>query len=359
MLKRLGWLLLAMLLLGIGFVFGSFSPRTVTAQDQFLTQYESIFADVYARVAPSVVSITVLGEAGEDLDQSFAAGGTGFVYDQQGRILTNAHVVADATEIGVYFFDGTVARAEVIGRDLDSDIAVIQVKGVPQERLFPVTLGNSDNLVVGQAVLAIGSPFGEDWTLTSGIISAVNRSIRGLSTFSTGAVIQTDAAINPGNSGGPLLNLYGEVIGVNSQIVSASRSSSGIGFAVPSTLVQRVVTELIETGKVNYSYLGISGGDISLALVEEYDIPNNLQGAVVLEVVPGAPAAQGGLRNPTQRSVDIITAINNSPIEDMDSLLAYLANNTRPNDSVVASVYRNGETMNLTIVVGSRPSNRE
>ena len=359
MVRRLWLTLLAVFLLGIGFVFGSFSPRSVSAQDQFLTQYESIFANVYARVAPSVVSITVLGEVSEDLDQSFAAGGTGFVYDQQGRILTNAHVVADATEIGVYFFDGTVARAEVIGRDLDSDIAVIQVNDVPSERLFPVVLGNSDSLVVGQAVLAIGSPFGEDWTLTSGIISAVNRSIRGLSTFSTGAVIQTDAAINPGNSGGPLLNLYGEVIGVNSQIVSASRSSSGIGFAVPANLVKRVVTELIEKGKVDYSYLGISGADISLALVEEYDLPNNLQGAVVLEVVPGAPSAQGGLRNPNQNSVDIITAINNAPIEDMDNLLAYLANNTRPSDTIIASVYRNGETINLNITVGSRPSNRD
>lgn len=324
------------------------------------TQYEGIFAAVYAEVSPSVVSINVTerteGDAEIPFDDSILrGGGTGFVYDTTGHIITNAHVVEGASEIEVYFLDGTIARAEVVGLDFDSDIAVIQVENVPEERLRPVVFGDSDALIVGQATLAIGSPFGEDWTLTSGIVSAVNRSIRGLSEFSTGAVIQTDAAINPGNSGGPLLNLDGEVVGVNSQIVSATRSNSGIGFAVPSNLVVRVAQDLIANGEVAYSYMGISGMDMSLGVIEEFALPNNLQGAVVSSVLQGSPAAGSGLRNPSNTSVDIITAIDGADINSMDDLLAYLASYTKPGDTVTMSVYRGGETVNLPITLGNRP----
>lgn len=357
--KRL-WVVVAAALTAFA-VFGlGVSDAQVSAQDGLRTDYERIFADVYERVAPSVVSINVLARRNADapLDENdfLSGGGTGFVYDRDGHVVTNAHVVDNAEEIEVYFLDGTIARAEVVGIDFDSDIAVLELTGVPAERLVPVVFGDSEALRVGQSVLAIGSPFGEDWTLTSGIISALNRSIRSLSDFSTGAVIQTDAAINPGNSGGPLLNLDGEVIGVNTQILSATRSSSGVGFSVPSNLVQRVATELVANGTVNYSYMGISGSDMTLGIMENFDLPNNLQGAVVNSVVPNSPADQAGLRNPSQNNVDIIIRINDTPINNMDDLLAYLAGNTRPSDSVTMTVYRDGAEVSLPITLGARPN---
>lgn len=359
MLKRMGFVLGILAALIMSFSLGQ---ATVTnAQDGLRTEYERIFSDIYASVSPSVVSINVSAQSGQDSESPFddgfrQGGGTGFVFDNEGRLITNAHVVDGADNIEVYFLDGTIARAELIGLDLDSDIAVIQVSNVPADRLFPVTFGDSEALVVGQATLAIGSPFGEDWTLTSGIVSALNRSIRSLSEFSTGAVIQTDTAINPGNSGGPLLNLDGEVIGVNTQILSSTRSSSGVGFAVPSNLVMRVALDLIANGEVSYSYMGISGMDMSLGLIEDYSLPNNLQGAVVSSVMQGSPAAEANLINPSRSSIDVITAIDGNDINSMDDLLAYLASYTKPGDTVTMSVYRDGETINLPITLGSRPA---
>ena len=358
-LKRISILLATVAVLVAG--LGTASP--VAAQDTgdgelLRTNYERIFADVYRTVAPSVVSVNILSraEGANPLFEDQRGGGTGFVYDTDGRLVTNAHVVDSADEIAVYFLDGTIARAEIIGLDRDSDIAVIQVEDVPSERLIPVEFGDSGRLIVGQAVLAIGSPFGEDWTLTSGIVSAVNRSIRGLSDFSTGDVIQTDTAINPGNSGGPLLNLDGQVVGVNTQILSASRSSSGVGFAVPSNLVQRVIISLIEDGEVEYSYLGIAGADMRLEEIENYSLPNNLQGAVVSAVVDGSPADAAGLRNPTNNSIDVIIGIDGTPITSMDDLLAYLAGNTRPGDTVIMQVNRGGQAVELTLTLENRPT---
>ena len=363
MVRRLLIGLAAVLLILGGYAFGIANTTGVVAQDGLRTDYERIFSDVYDQVSPSVVSINVLSRGETDnplLDEGFfSSGGTGFVYDAEGRVITNAHVVDQAQEIAVFFFDGTIARAEIIGADLDSDIAVLKVSDVPTERLVPVRFGDSDALRVGQASLAIGSPFGEDWTLTSGIISALNRSIRSLSDFSTGAVIQTDTAINPGNSGGPLLNLDGEVIGVNTQILSSTRSSSGVGFAVPSNLVQRVATSLIENGTMNYSYMGISGQDNFITLIEQYDLPNNLRGAVVSSVQPNSPASTAGLRNPSNDTVDIIIAIDGNPIGSMDDLLAYLSSYTRPNETVTMSVYRDNETIQLPITLGERPTQIE
>jgi S1-C subfamily serine protease len=357
MYKRILMIVAAAALALGGYAFGQVTAPEVTAQDGLRTEYERIFSSVYETVAPSVVSINVLGRAEDSQfdEEFFSSGGTGFVIDKAGHIVTNAHVVDGATEIVVYFFDGTIARAETIGADNDSDLAVIQVSQVPGERLIPVTLGDSSALVVGQGVLAIGSPFGEEWTLTSGIVSALDRSIRSLSDFSTGAVIQTDTAINPGNSGGPLLNLDGEVVGVNTQIRSATRSSSGIGFAVPSNLVKRVSTALIEDGEMAYSFMGISGQDNFIGLIEEYGLPNNLRGAVVSSVQPNSPASQAGLNNPTNTSIDVITAINGAAINSMDDLLAYLSRNTNPGDTVTMSVFRDGGTVELPITLGSRP----
>ena len=225
-----------------------------------VTHPNDIFAEIYQNARGSVVAISVATEAG-------GGGGSGFVIDRDGHIVTNAHVVDAAEEIVVEFLEGAIVRAELVGSDPSSDLAVIKVD-VPAEQLAPIRLADSDNLTVGQTVLAIGSPFRQGWTLTSGIISAIDRTIQGLTEFSVGGVIQTDASINPGNSGGPLINLDGEVIGVNSQIISGARSSSGVGFAIPSNLTQRVATALIESGEMTYSYLGISGFDVNLSAIE-------------------------------------------------------------------------------------------
>jgi len=336
------------------------SAQTTSLQNA-TTQDELTRAQIYQRVASSVVSITVT-RSSSSLTENAEVGGSGFVIDSAGHIVSNAHVVANATEIVVYFLDGTITRAELVGTDFDSDLAVIKVD-LPADRLNPVTFGNVDNLFVGQSVLALGSPFGQDWTLTSGIISALNRTITGLSNYRIGSVIQTDAPINPGNSGGPLFNMNGEVIGVNSQIVSETRSNSGIGFSVPSDLVQRVAAELIENGAVDYSYLGIYGGDVSLAIIEQLNLPNNQRGVVVSDTELRSPARNAGIRTMTVvgqgatarvTNADIIVAINGTPTPNFAEMIAYLAKYTRPNDTVTLTVLRDGQLVELPLTLGSR-----
>jgi S1-C subfamily serine protease len=318
---------------------------------------------IYEQVSPSVVSISVsTGQGGGN--------GTGFVYDQAGHIVTNFHVVDEAEDVVVAFVDGTQVRADVIGLDADSDLAVLQVD-VAIEKLQPVSLGDSDAVRVGEDVYAIGSPFGQRWTLTRGIISAVDRTIRGLDQFSIGGVLQTDAAINPGNSGGPLLNARGEVIGVNSQILSNDRSNSGIGFSIPINLTERVVNTLIEQGFVEYSYLGIVGGDVSISVIEAFGLPNDFQGVVVDEVAPGGPAARAGLQdavfiregnddNPMDATISIesatiITTINGESLTGMSDLIGYLARETQPGDTITLSVLRDGVARDVVVNLTPRP----
>mgnify|MGYP002401562081 CR=1 FL=1 len=336
------------------------------------TQEEIILSSLYQQITPSVVSINVTARHPEvsgqfDFGDELVQGtGSGFVIDTLGHIVTNAHVVEGATRVEVNFIDGTIVRGEVVGLDLDSDIAVVRVD-LPAEYLKPLTFANSDALYPGQEVVAIGSPFGQAWTMTTGIISALDRRITGLSNYQIGSAIQTDAAINPGNSGGPLLNLNGQVIGVNAQILSQTRSSSGVGFAIPSNLVQRVATALMTDGSVQYSYLGISGGDINLYYIEALNLPNNARGVIVSGVERGGPAAQGGLQNasnPTEidgvdvfQNVDIITSINGTPITGMGSLVSYLAAYTKPGDTVQLGVVRNGtEELTFDVTLQARPS---
>ncbi|MBZ0299541.1 MAG: trypsin-like peptidase domain-containing protein [Anaerolineae bacterium] len=345
-------------------------PPPVDLNSLDLTDYERQLAGIFNTVSPSVVSINVTTrQTVGNVDEGFGYGsGSGFVLDRDGHIVTNNHVVDGATERGieVNFYDGTIVRAEVVGLDPDADLAVLKVN-IPPENLQPVVLGDSDLLVIGQTTLAIGSPFGQRWTLTSGIVSALDRTIQGLTNFSIGSVIQTDAAINPGNSGGPLFNLKGEVIGVNSQIISQSRSSSGVGFAVPVNLVRRVATDILANGRVDYSYLGINGGpDMSLNLIETLKLPNNLRGVIVSGVVPGGPAERAGLRNPGRTvfvegdavptTADIITAINGVPLSGMNGLVSYLARNTRPGDTVNLTLWRDGQQIVVPVQLSSRPS---
>ena len=322
-----------------------------------VTHPNDVFAEIYQVTSPSVVAISVTTAQG-------GGNGSGFVIDRDGHIVTNAHVVDEAEEIVVEFLDGAIVRAELIGLDLSSDIAVINV-AMPEGALKPIPFADSDRLVVGQTVLAIGSPFSQGWTLTSGIISAVERTIQGLTEFSIGGVIQTDASINPGNSGGPLINLDGEVIGVNSQIISAARSSSGVGFAIPSNLTRRVAEALIGAGEMSYSYIGISGFDVNLNAIESLNLPNDFRGVVVREVVDEGPASESGLVEITRMldlndklvglSADIITAIDGEAIRGMNDLITYLARHTRPEQVVTLSVLRDGERqIEIPIRLGSR-----
>jgi len=355
LLKRFNTLsILVIVVLAISAI--SFAPVATQALGE-VTHPNDIFTKVYDQASPSVVAINVL------TDQA-GGSGSGFVIDKEGHIVTNAHVVDEATEIIVNFLDGTITRAELIGSDLASDIAVIKVD-LPADQLQPIPFGNSDDLIIGQTVLAIGSPFGQRWTLTSGIVSALDRTIQGLTQFSVGGVIQTDASINPGNSGGPLINLNGEVIGVNSQIISESRSSSGVGFSIPANLTYRVAQKLIETGEVEYSYIGISGGDVTLNIMELLDLPNNFQGVVISDIVEDGPAADSNLQKMAETRTnngdlidiraDIITGIDGTPIAGMNDLITYLAQNTQPNQTVTLTVSRNGvNNVQIPITLGKR-----
>ncbi len=361
---------LILVALGAGLALGFSQPSRADALAPHAvpkTESEALFEQVYNNVSPSVVSINVVAtQPGSFFSPQTTVTGTGsgFVVDNQGDIVTNNHVVDGATDIEVNFVDGTIARGTVVGTDPNSDLAVVKVD-LPSEQLHPVQFADSASLDIGQTVLAIGSPFGERWTLTSGIISGLGRTISGLNSFSIGGVIQTDAAINPGNSGGPLLDLDGHVIGVNSQIMSESRSSAGVGFAIPSNLVQRVMQELIANGQVDYSYLGIEGGDMSLAIMDALHLPDNQQGVIVTQVVPGGPADQAGVKDASisqnsgqtkLENADIITAIDGTPVNGMESLITYLANNTAPGQKVTLTVLRDGQEQDLTATLAARPA---
>lgn len=365
---RRGIFLFGILLLA---VVGLIVP--VAAQEQPLAEPVAYdYTDLFTQVSPSVVSINVISRVErmapfgqEGMPQEQASGGSGFVIDTEGHIVTNYHVVQGASSIEVNFYDGTLARGQIVGLDPDSDLAVIKVN-LPAEDLVPVVFADPALLEIGDPVIAIGSPFGERWTLTTGIISGLDRTISGLNQgFSIGGVIQTDAAINPGNSGGPLLNLNGEVVGVNAQIASPVRANSGVGFAIPGSLTQRVAQELIEKGFVQYSYLGISGGDVNLDVIEAFDLPNNFRGVVVGSTVAGGPADRAGLMDAGEttegsrvpQTVDIITAVNGTPVSGIASLVTYLARETQPGDTVTLDVLRNGtEQLQIAVRLTPRPS---
>jgi S1-C subfamily serine protease len=339
------------------------SPLPLTAPHA--AQEDLPYTELYELVAPSVVYIEVVGRSDNN---PFSTGGlgSGFVYDTEGHIVTNFHVVEGAQRIDVTFFDGTFARAEIIGIDPESDLAVIRVQDVDPAVLRPIALGDSFALRVGEGVVAIGNPFGQTWTMTTGIVSAKGRSTRVESGFSLPEMIQTDAAINPGNSGGPLVNLRGEVVGVNTIIFTETQVNSGVGLAVPAAAVQRVVPELITNGEIKYTWLGISGGDLNLDLIELMDLDPDTRGVLISRVSPDSPADNANLRGSTQQGRvnglvyeyggDIITAINGEAVTTIDELVAYLVYNTRPGDRVTLSVLRNGKMLEIPAVLEARPA---
>jgi S1-C subfamily serine protease len=319
---------------------------------------------MYSQVLPGVVSIST----GQAL-------GSGFVFDSNGHIVTNQHVIDGANgEVEVAFPSGYKAYGTVIGSDTDADVAVIQVNA-PADQLHPLAIGDSSQLEVGQTVVAIGNPFGLNGTMTVGIVSGLGRSQIAHASpeggyFSTADIIQTDAAINPGNSGGPLFNMDGEVVGVNQSIrtdninqTTGNAVNSGVGFSISINLVKRVAEALIRDGKYEYPYLGISSrDDLPLAVIEALGL-NTYTGAYVVSVTPGGPADQAGIRggskptsiNGLQAGGDLITAIDARPIATFDQLLSYLLTNKSPGDTVVLTVLRDGQTQDVTITLGNRP----
>jgi S1-C subfamily serine protease len=319
---------------------------------------------LYEQVLPGVVSI-----------QTGASLGSGFVFDSEGHVVTNQHVVEGSSQVEVSFASGFKAHGTVIGSDVDADIAVIEVDA-PADQIHPLAIGDSNTLNVGEQVVAIGNPFALSGTMTLGIVSGLGRTQfahadpDGGGFFSTADIIQTDAAINPGNSGGPLFNLQGEVVGVNQSIRTETFNSttgnavnSGVGFSISINLVKRIVPYLIRDGRYEYPYLGISSArELSLADIEALGL-NTYTGAYVTSVTPGGPADQAGIRGGTkptnlgdlQAGGDVITAIDGQPVTTFDDLLGYLTTNKSPGETVVLTILRDGQTMDVSVTLGNRP----
>ena len=316
---------------------------------------------LYHETNPSVVFI-IVSDGGTSATVGMGSG-TGWVYGTDGTIVTNNHVVDAGTYYEIVFPNGDRMEADLIGADPDSDLAVLKVEALP-EGVEPLSLGDSESLEVGQFAIAIGNPFGEQSSMSWGIISGLDRSLPSQratasgSTYSLPAVIQTDAPINPGNSGGPLLNLEGEVIGVNAAIASTTGANSGVGFSIPVNVVKRVIPSLIDEGEVAYPYMGVSfDGEISLPELELYGI-SQTQGAYVIDVLPGSPADDADLigANPeTGRGGDLIVAIDDRPITDFSDLNSFLVLEAKVGQTVDVTVLRDGETLNLPLTLGARP----
>jgi len=320
-------------------------------------------SQLYETVSPGVVSISVLVSNG---GLSGQAAGSGFIFDQSGHIVTNNHVVEDASVVVVIFHDGTEAEAEVIGTDVDSDLAVVKVDRLP-DNAQPLALGDSTAVTTGDWVVAIGNPFGLNSSMSIGIVSAIGRTIpTGATPFSIPMAIQTDAAINPGNSGGPLLNLQGQVIGVNAQIASGgTRANAGVGFSIPAQIVRRVVPTLINVGVFQWPWLGVEGTSVDIFIAQA----NNLsleRGAYIVRVLPGGPAdhagIQGGAEPVTVEGLDIPTGgdviieADGVLINDYADLQAFIAQK-EPGTDVNLTVLRNGERQQITVTLAPRPEN--
>jgi serine protease Do len=353
-----------------------------------LAVLEGSLENIYAQVNPSVVNIQVAKtQEGASLSipeipgfpfrlptpqgpQTQRGLGSGFVWDSDGHIVTNNHVVADADEITVLFADGTSVPAEIVGTDPDSDLAVLQID-LPADRLQPVQVADSTQVKVGELVVAIGNPFGLEGTMTVGFVSALGRSLPVQSADVQGArytipdVIQTDAPINPGNSGGVLVDDQGRVIGVTAAIESPVQANAGIGFAIPSAIVQQVVPALIESGHYEHPWLGISGTSLTTELNKAAGLDPDQRGVLVGSVTSGSPADKGGLKGSDRQAEidgrqvdvggDVIVAIDDQAVKDFDDLVTYLVRKTTVGQTVTLTVLRDGKEESLQIVLAARP----
>ena len=321
------------------------------------TDTEFSLAEVFERSEMSVVQVNVLrgGDGGI---------GSGFVYSKDGHIITNQHVVKDSTKVTVTFLDGESFIGDVIGIDRDLDIAVVKVDSKNPERLQPLTIGDSSKLTVGQKITAIGNPFGLSGSMTSGIVSQMGRLLPQETGYSIPDVIQTDAAINPGNSGGPLFNMNGEVVGINTAIQSTTGEFTGVGFAVPSNTVKKVVPVLIRDGEFKHPWMGISGTDVDPELAEMRELESS-KGFVVVSVIEGSPAEKAGMKGVTQTRErdgrefpmdgDIITEIDGKTVRKISDILVHLQREKSVGDEMIITVLRTGVSFDLTMILEERP----
>jgi serine protease Do len=361
-------------------------PASTAGSMADLSTTQSVFESIYQQVNPSVVDVHVVESAPQS--SSFQGSplspfgfsqqqpaqqalGSGFVWDTQGDIVTNNHVVAGASQINVTFSNGTSVPAKVVGTDPNSDLAVIKVK-VASNLLKPVQLADSSTVKVGEIDIAIGNPYGLAGTMTQGIVSAMGRSLPVQSQngsagprYSIPDIIQTDAAINPGNSGGVLLDTSGKVIGITAAIQSPVDANAGIGFAIPSNIVHTVVTSLIQTGQYQHPWIGISGTSLTYDLAKAMGLDPQQQGALVVDVASGGPAAKAGLQASTQQVTingqqalvggDVITAIDGKAINTFEDLGSVLFNDTKAGQTITLTILRNGQTKSVSLTLGVLP----
>ena len=330
-------------------------------ETSFFAKKNLTLIELFEKSEEGVVKIKVerISSQGDTVDM-----GSGFVYDNLGHIITNAHVVADANKATVTFLDGSQYSAEIIGKDKFTDIAVIKVSEKPR-LLHPLQIGDSSLLQVGEQVAAIGNPFGLSGSMTSGIVSQMGRLLATQDTgFSIPDVIQTDAAINPGNSGGPLLNMKGQVIGINTAIQSGTGEFSGIGFAVPSNTISKIVPTLIKEGKYPHPWIGIVGQDIDPVLAKVLDL-KQAKGFLVMSVVDGSPADKAGLKGMSQTKVidgkeypvdgDIIISVDGKEVRKISDILIHLQREKSVGDEMVLGILRDGDFMDLILKLVERP----
>jgi S1-C subfamily serine protease len=378
--------------------------QSSTSGSSLLSAYEGVLQNVYQEVNPSVVNIRVLVKASQTGSEMFTFPdlpfnfpnipgfpstpqeqqpstpqyqeglGSGFIWDTQGNIVTNNHVVDNADKIEITFSDGTIVPATLVSRDPYSDLAVVKVD-LPAERLKPVQLLDSRYVKVGDLAIAIGNPFGLEGTMTVGIVSAIGRSMPTSEgevvgpTYSIPDLIQTDAPINPGNSGGVLVDESGKMMGVTFAIESTTRTNAGIGFAIPSVAVNRVVPALIEKGHYDHPYLGISGGSLTPDIAKAMNLKADQRGILVGEVRSDGPAGKAGLHGSNQNveingqevnvGGDVIIAIDGQPTKEMDDLISYLDNNGSVGKKVTLTILRNGKSMDVEVTLEKRPEQSE
>jgi S1-C subfamily serine protease len=338
--------------------------RASTVFPAALTEEERNNIAVYEKVADGVVNITSTAVQMDFLFNVFPTqgSGSGSIIDSKGHILTNHHVVANAQKLEVTLADESKWPAKLVGSDPDNDLAVIKIDA-PREKLKVIPMGDSKQLKIGQKVLAIGNPFGLERTLTTGIISSLGRTIRSETGILMEDIIQTDAAINPGNSGGPLLNSEGEIIGINSAIISPSGGSVGIGFAIPVNVARRIVPELIAKGYVTYPYIGATIMPLFPEVAKHLKLKVE-KGAMIAEVVKGGPADKAGLKGGSQRvqvgnmiviaGGDIVVKVDQHEVKTNDELIRYIREK-KPGDTIVLQVYRKGDFVDVKVTLGERP----
>jgi S1-C subfamily serine protease len=341
-------------------------PAGTAESTAFRNPSGKTISDIYGSAKRGVIQVLATSVASDNLfgSQPERALGSGFVIDKAGHVVTNYHVIEGASKVEVSFSGNDEMPATVIGRDPSTDIAVLRIKRAQGRALTPLELGNSDVVRVGDAVVAIGNPFGLERTVTAGIVSALQREITAPNGFAIERVIQTDAAINHGNSGGPLLNADGRVIGVNSQIESDSGGNVGIGFAVPINTVKDVVSQLLESGKVDHAYIGVEMATITSELASNVRLPVD-QGVLIQRVRTDSPAARAGLRGGTTQVVvdgesylvggDVITKADGQPIESAEQLRSVVTSK-QPGDEITLEVHRQNETKEVTVKLGRQPN---